>query len=87
MVKGKWTAFIKRFYNRRPLRALKLIIAYRRQCQPCKVTASSSGAVGVWCFSQGYIDTKLRGARDQTSNLPFTSQPAIPPEQSRTKYI
>ena len=53
---------------------------HRRRCQPCKATASSSGAVRGRCLTQGHLDTKLGGAGDQTSNLPVTSQPALPPE-------
>ena len=53
---------------------------HRRRCQPCKATASSSGAVRVRCLAQGHLDTLLGGARDQTSNLPVTSQRALPPE-------
>ena len=41
--------------------------------------ASSSGAVRVRCLAQGYLGT-LEGARDRTSNLSATSQPALPPE-------
>ena len=38
----------------------------------------SSGAVRVRHLSQGHLDTG--GAGDRTSNLPVTSQPALPPE-------
>ena len=34
-------------------------------------------------LAQGHLDTRLRGARDRTSNLPFKSQPALPPELSQ----
>ena len=46
-------------------------------CQPCKVTASSSGAVRVRRLAQGHLDSQLGGAGDQTSNLPVTSQPKM----------
>ena len=31
-------------------------------------------------LAQGRLDTQLGGAGDRTSNLPVTSQPALPPE-------
>ena len=31
-------------------------------------------------LAQGHLDTQIGGAGDQTSNLPVTSQPALPPE-------
>ena len=40
---------------------------HRQRYQPCKVTASSSGAVSVRCLAQGHLDT-------QTINLPVTSR-------------
>ena len=43
--------------------------------QPCKATASSLGAVKVSRHAQGHLDT---GARDPTSRLTVTSQPAQP---------
>ena len=52
-------------------------VSYRRQSQPHRATASSSGAVRVKFLSQADLDKKLGG---QTSNLPVTSQPALPPE-------
>ena len=58
---------------------------HRRRCQPCRATASSSGAVRVRCHAQGYIDTQLGRAGEQTSNLPVTSQPALPPEPHGTR--
>ena len=51
----------------------------RWRCQPCKTTASSSGAVRVRRLAQGHLDT-LGGAGDRPSNHPTTSQPALPPE-------
>jgi len=42
---------------------------HRRRCQPCKATASWSGAVKVrWCLAQGHLHTW-----DRTSNLPVAS--------------
>ena len=32
------------------------------------------------CLAHGHLDTLLRGAGDRTSNLPVTSQAALPPE-------
>ena len=60
-VNGKWTAFIQRFPNQWLLKALYNIaianihafmhpFSDRRRCQPCKATASSSGAVRVRCL-------------------------------------
>ena len=51
------------------------------QCQPCMEIASSL-AVRLNCLAQGHLDTQSRlgGSGDQTSNLPVTSQPALPPE-------
>ena len=37
-------------------------------------------AVRVRCLAQGHLDTRWRGAGYRTSNLPVTSQPALPPE-------
>ena len=37
-------------------------LTHRRQSQPCKATASSSGAVRVKCLAQGHINTQLGGA-------------------------
>ena len=36
-----------------------------------------SGEVRVRCLAHGHLETKLGGARDQTSNLPVTTQPFI----------
>ena len=51
---------------------------HQRRSQPRRAPASSSGAVR--CLAQGHLDTQLGGAWDRTSNLPVTSQPALPPE-------
>ena len=51
--------------------------------QPCKTPTSFSLAVTVWCLAHGHLDTQLEGAGDWTSNLPVTSQPALPPELLR----
>ena len=57
------------------------VFTHRRRYQPCKGTASSSGAVRGSCLAQGHLDTRrLGGAGDRTSNLPVTSQPAPPHE-------
>ena len=40
---------------------------------------SSSGAVRVRCLAQGKHNNQLAGAGDRTSDLPVTSQPALPP--------
>ena len=48
--------------------------------RPHTTTASSSGAVRVRRLTQGHRNTQLGGAGDRTSNLPVTSQPALPPE-------
>ena len=53
---------------------------HRWRCQPCKATASSSGAARGMCLAQRHLDTKRGGAGDRTSNLPVPSQPALPPE-------
>ncbi|CAL8365855.1 unnamed protein product [Arctogadus glacialis] len=58
-------------------------LTHRRQSQPCKATASSSGAVRVKCLAQGHIDTQLGGARDGTSNLSVNKTTALPPELRR----
>ena len=49
-------------------------LTHRRQSQPCKATASSSGAVRVKCLAQGDVNTQLGGAGDHTSNLLVTRQ-------------
>ena len=53
---------------------------HRRWSQPWKATASSSGAVRVRRLAQEQLDTQIGGDGDQTSNLPFTSKPSLPPE-------
>ena len=50
---------------------------HQRRCQPCKATASSSGAVRVRCLAQGHLDTRRGWAGD------WTSKPALPPELSQ----
>ena len=45
------------------------IYKHRRQSQPHKETASSSGALRVRRLAQGHLDTRLGGAVDRTSNL------------------
>ena len=49
-------------------------LTHWRQSQPCKATASSSGAVMVKCLAQGHINTQLGGAGDRTSNLSVPRQ-------------
>ena len=85
---GKRAAFIQRFFsNQWPFKALYNIASHihpfmhtfthrRRGRQPCK----TSGALRVRCLAQGHVDIQLGGAGDRTSNLPVTSQPALPPE-------
>ena len=79
---NKWTAFIKRFSNHWPPKALYNIASHwtfthtfthQRRSRPCKATASSSGAIRVSCFAQGHLNTQLRGAGHLTSNLQVTS--------------
>ena len=74
IVNGKWTAFKQRFSNQWPLKALTILpnihhnmltFTHRRRSQPCKVTASSSGAVRVRRLTQGHLHTQLGGAVDQ----------------------
>ena len=80
MVNG--TAFIQRFPNHSKRFTILPNIhpfTYRRRCQPRKATTSSSKAVRVRCLSQGYLNTRLGGSGDRTSNLLVTSQPTLPP--------
>ena len=56
------------------------IFTRRRRCQPCKATASPSGAVRARCPAHGHLAAQLAGAGGQTINLPVTGQPALPPE-------
>ena len=49
-------------------------LTHLRQSEPCKATASSSGAVRVKCLAEGHINTQLGGARDRTSSLSVTRQ-------------
>ena len=76
-------AFIRRFYPKR-LTWLIHTLTHRRQSQPCKVTASSSGAVRVKCLAQGHNDTQLGGAGDRTSHPIGFKRTALPPELSPT---
>ena len=52
----------------------------QRWCPPCRATASSSEEVRVRCLAQWHHDTHTRRSRDHTSNLPVTSQLALPPQ-------
>ena len=67
--KYKWPVFIYRFSNHWPPKVLYNIashspLTHRRRSQPCKATASSSGAVRVRCLAQGHLNTQLGGAGD-----------------------
>ena len=55
------------------------------QSQPCK----ASGAVSGRRLAQEHLNTQLGGAGDQTSNLPVTSQPALPhdPHAARDGWL
>ena len=53
---------------------------HRRRCRPQKAAISSYGVGRVRFLPQEDLDTQLGGAGDRTSNLPVTSQPALPPE-------
>ena len=86
-------AFIQRFSNQWSLNVLYNIAQHSpihahihtpTARQPCKVTVSSSGAVRVRRLAQGQLDIQLGGAGDRTSNLPVTSQPALPPDPYAT---
>ena len=55
-------------------------LTHRRRSQPCQATASSSGAATLRCLAQGHLDTQRGRAENRTSNLPVTSQPALPPK-------
>ena len=77
---SKWTAFIQRVSNQRPLKALYNIASHSTTHShtpssesTTQASAGSSGAVRVRCLGQGHHDT-------QTSNLRVTSRPALPPE-------
>ena len=58
-----------------------LSLTHRRWSQPRRATASSSAAVRGRRLAQGHLNTQLGGAGDRTSDLPVTSQPALPPVQ------
>ena len=51
---------------------------FTHRWQPCKATASL--VVRVRRLAQGHLNTELKGAGDQTCNLPVTSQPTLPSE-------
>ena len=74
----QWTTFIQHFSHQWPLKALYNFhsFTHRLQCQTCKATASSSGAVRVRLLAQGHLGTR-------TSNLLVTSPSALPPEPHR----
>ena len=57
----------------------------RRWCRLRMATASSSVALRVRCHALGQLHTLLGGAGDRTSNLPVTSQPALPSEPHATR--
>ena len=66
MVDGIRTAFIEHFPNQWPSNSLQLLpdippFIHRRRCQPCKATASSSGAVRLRSLAQGHFDTPTLG--------------------------
>ena len=88
-VNGKQTAFIQRFSNHWPLKALYIIAQHspiHSHVHTPTVESTTqgdsqlTGAVRVRRLAQGHLVTQLGGAGDQTSNLPVTSQPALPPE-------
>ena len=75
---------IQRFSNQLPLKALYNIASlspiiqtfpHRRWSQPCRATASSSGAVRVRRLARGHLDTHLGGAGDRTSTLRLPADP------------
>ena len=62
-------------------------VTHRRRSPTCRATASTSGAVRVRHFAQGHLNIQLGGAGDRTSNLPATSQPALPPQLSQLLWL
>ena len=50
----------------------------RQRCQPCKATASSSGAVKVRCLAQGHLDNRLGGAGNELATLRSPANPLYP---------
>ena len=63
IVNDKLTAFIDHFSDQWLFKILPNLhplmhkFTPRRRCQPCKETASSSGAVRVRCLTKGHLDT------------------------------
>ena len=72
--------FCWRFYPNRLTESFSPPFTHRRQSQPRRARARSSGAVRVRRLAQGHIDSQLGGAEDLTSNLAATNEPALPPE-------
>ena len=66
---GHW----KRFTILPNIHPLMHASTHRRQCQPCKATASSSGAVRVRCAAQRHLDTARM--RQGSNKQPFDYQP------------
>ena len=64
---------LKRLKIFRKIHPFMYTFTHRRRCQPCRATASSSGAVRVRRLAQGHLDTRTR-------DLPVSSLPALPPE-------
>ena len=54
-------------------------------CQPRNVTSAGQKQVG-WGVLLRHLDTLLGGPGDRTSNLPVTSQPALPPKPPTGLY-
>ena len=75
-VNGERTAFIPRFSNRRPHKALYNTASH----SPVHAHVHT---LGERRLAQGHLDVQLG---DRTSNLPVTSQPALPPETHAVRY-
>ena len=76
MVKGKWTAFIVRFSNRWPLKALYNITQH--SLTHAQIHTHDGGVSHA--RHKENLDIQLGGVGDRTSNLPVTNQPALPSE-------
>ena len=73
--------FIQRFYQKR-LTTVHTHIHKPTAESTTQADSRWSGAVRMRRLAQGHLHTQLGGAGDQTSNLPVSSHPALPPELS-----
>ena len=85
----KWNSFVSHFSNQWPLKGLHNVASHspiRANIHP-PTAETTMQCVRVRCLTQGLLEPQLGGAGDRTSNLPVTSQVALPPEPHVTQCM